>query len=176
MKKVFISQPMNGLTDEQILNERENIKEYLKKKLGKDIEFIDSFIQDYPENIYDNQAVWYLGKSIEFLSQADLVYFARGWRDARGCRIEYEIAKEYHIPMRVEDELFCFEIECNHPKTKYMIYHEFCNEFEAEGIKNTLIERTKEVLGLSDEDISIYYSPVRIGSLKINPFKENIGL
>lgn len=26
---------------------------------------------------------------------ADVVYFAPGWKEARGCRIEHECAKEY---------------------------------------------------------------------------------
>ena len=73
MKKVFISQPMNGLTDEEI-------------------EFIDSFLQDYPGEINKHIPVWYLGKSIQLLSQADMIYLGEGWDKARGCKIEYEIA------------------------------------------------------------------------------------
>lgn len=78
MKKVFISQPMNGLTDEEI-------------------EFIDSFLQDYPGEINKHIPVWYLGKSIQLLSQADMIYLGEGWDKARGCKIEYEIAKAYGI-------------------------------------------------------------------------------
>ena len=53
---------------------------------------IDSFIQGAP---VDAKPLWYLGKSLELLSTADIAYFAKGWEEARGCRIEHECAEEY---------------------------------------------------------------------------------
>ena len=98
MKKVFISQPMRGLTDEEILEKRNEIKKDIKTKINEEVEFINSFMQDYPSNIHDiHVPVWYLGKSIQLLSQADMIYFGEGWDKARGCRIEHEIAKVYGI-------------------------------------------------------------------------------
>ena len=46
MKKVFISQPMRGLTDEEILEKRNEIKKDIKSKINEEIEFIDSFMQE----------------------------------------------------------------------------------------------------------------------------------
>jgi hypothetical protein len=93
MKKVFISQPMRGLTSEQILQARDSIKEEVLKKYGdKDIEFLSSFFDDY-----NGSAVGFLGKSIEVMSHADIVVFGKGWAHMRGCRIEEAIAKEYEI-------------------------------------------------------------------------------
>ena len=97
MKKLFISQPMRGLTDEEILKAREEIKNRAEKIIGEPVELINSFIEDYPVEINKSIAVWYLGKSIQFLSQADIVYFGSNWRNARGCKIEYEIANAYGI-------------------------------------------------------------------------------
>lgn len=97
MKKVFISQPMNGLTDEEILEKRSEIKKDIETKINEEIEFIDSFLQDYPGEINKHILVWYLGKSIQLLSQADMIYLGEGWDKARGCKIEYEIAKAYGI-------------------------------------------------------------------------------
>lgn len=34
--------------------------------------------------------------------KADVAYFGGDWRNARGCKIEHEIAKEYGID-RIED-------------------------------------------------------------------------
>lgn len=102
MKKVFISQPMRGLTDEEILKAREEIRVRAEKVIGEKVELIDSFIQDYPGEINKSIPVWYLGKSIQFLSQADIAYFGGEWRNARGCKIEHEIAKEYGINI-IED-------------------------------------------------------------------------
>lgn len=97
MKKIFISQPMRGLTDEEILKAREEILIKAEKKMGKPVELIDSFIEDYPGEINKHIPVFYLGKSIQFLSQADVAYFGGDWRNARGCKIEHEVAKQYGI-------------------------------------------------------------------------------
>ena len=92
MKKLFISQPMRGLTDEEILKAREEIKNRAEKTIGETLELINSFIEDYPGENNKSIPVWYLGKSIQLLSQADFVYFGGDWRNTRGCKIEYEIA------------------------------------------------------------------------------------
>ena len=97
MKRMFISQPMRGLTDEEILKTREEIRIRAEKKIGEPVELIDSFIKDYPGEINKSIPVWYLGKSIQFLSQADIAYFGGDWKNARGCKIENIIAKEYGV-------------------------------------------------------------------------------
>ena len=97
MKKIFISQPMRGLTDEEILKAREEIRKNAEKVIKEPVELIDSFIEDYPGEINKHIPVFYLGKSIQFLSQADIAYFGGDWRNARGCKIEHEVAKQYGI-------------------------------------------------------------------------------
>ena len=99
MKKLFISQPMRGKTDEEILAVRAQAIQSAKRVLGEEVEVIDSFIHGTPS---DAKPLWYLGKSLELLSTADIAYFAKGWEDARGCRIEHECAIEYGITT-VED-------------------------------------------------------------------------
>ena len=102
MKKLFISQPMRGLTVKEILKAREEIKNRAEKTIGEPVELIDCFIEDYPGENNKSIPVWYLGKSIQFLSQADIAYFAGDWRNARGCKIEYEIANAYGIETIIE--------------------------------------------------------------------------
>lgn len=97
MKKLFISHPMRGLTDEEIKKTREEIRVRAEKTMGEPIELIDSFIEGYPGEINKFVPVWYLGKSIQFLSQADVAYFGGDWRNARGCKIEHEVADKYGI-------------------------------------------------------------------------------
>ena len=97
MKKLFISQPMRGLKDEEILETREEIRTRAERIIGEEVELINSFIEEYPGEINKSIPVWYLGKSIQFLSQADIAYFGGDWRNARGCKIEYEIADKYGI-------------------------------------------------------------------------------
>ena len=108
MKKLFISQPMKGKSDEEILETRqkaiESAKKYLKE-CGEDdeVEVIDSFFQNAPA---EARPLWFLAKSLELLSTADVAYFAKGWEEARGCRIENECAIEYGIDV-IEDYTDC---------------------------------------------------------------------
>ena len=99
MKKLFISQPMKGKTDEQILAEREKAIKSAERQLGEPVEIIDSFFQSAPA---DAKPLWFLGKSLELLSGADIAYFAKGWQEARGCKIENACAIEYDIAV-IED-------------------------------------------------------------------------
>ena len=92
MKKLFISQPMRGKTDEEILAVRAQVKREVEASWMEKVIVIDSFIQNAP---VDAKPLWYLGKSLELLSTADIAYFAKGWEESRGCRIEHECAQEY---------------------------------------------------------------------------------
>ena len=93
MKKVFISQPMRGLSDAEIKEERKVIKQAIIKEYG-DVEFIDSYFEGAPA---DARPLWFLGKSFELLSTADMAFFAYGWEDARGCVMEHEACEKYGI-------------------------------------------------------------------------------
>ena len=93
MKKLFISQPMNDKTDEEIKVERAKIVDACIKEYGE-IEVIDSFFESSP---HDVRPLWFLAKSLELLSTADIVFFADGWKDYRGCKIEHECTVQYGI-------------------------------------------------------------------------------
>lgn len=104
MKKVFISQPMNGLSDLQIEKDRARVIESLYNMGYKpdEIAIIDTYIEENaPDNV--SSGLWYLGKSLELLADADIAVFAKGWKDARGCQIEFKCAKEYGISYICED-------------------------------------------------------------------------
>lgn len=96
MKKLFISHPMNGKTDEEILDERSACVKYAEDMLGESVEVIDSFFRGAPA---DAKPLWYLGESLKLLAQADIAYFAAGWVDVRGCKIEHTCAVEYGVPI-----------------------------------------------------------------------------
>ena len=81
MKKLFISQPMKGKSDEDILKERDRAIRKAEAIVGEPIEVIDSFFQNAPA---DARPLWFLGKSL-------------GWDEARGCKIEHMCAVEYGI-------------------------------------------------------------------------------
>lgn len=94
MKKLFISQPMRDKTDEQIKEERERAVAFAKEKIGEEVELIDSFFESAP---HDAKPLWFLGKSLELLSGADIAYFVKGWKEYRGCKMENRACKEYGI-------------------------------------------------------------------------------
>lgn len=96
--KVFISQAMRGLTDEEILKTREEAIKFAKTTIGlasgDTVEIIDSFFQSAPT---EAKPLWFLGKSLELLSTADVCLFVGDWENARGCRIEHECCVQYGI-------------------------------------------------------------------------------
>ena len=91
--KLFISQPMSGLSIEKIKEDRKRGYEYFKS-LGvtdKEIEVIDNLQEDAEGYI----ATDYLSTDIKLLGRADGVLFLRDWEKARGCKVEYLVAKYY---------------------------------------------------------------------------------
>jgi len=94
--KVFISQPMATKNKYEITQEREDALEDIKQMFpSTTLEVIESYISNAP---YLDKPVWCLGKSLQLLSDAQLVYFCKGWEKARGCRIEHAVAEAYKIP------------------------------------------------------------------------------
>ncbi len=96
--KVFISQPMANRSEEEILNERLEVLNKLKKDLKTDnIAIIDSYFEEDEPKSTIHKGVYHLGKSLELLSTADVAYFCKGWQHARGCLIEKEVCQAYNI-------------------------------------------------------------------------------
>lgn len=97
--RVMISQSMKGKTEEQIREERKSI---IEKFNNMHIEVIDTvFTGKVPEGC--NKAVYLLGKSIEAMKDIDALYMDDDWKEARGCRIEYQVAREYGIKILYND-------------------------------------------------------------------------
>jgi hypothetical protein len=90
MKKIMISQPMRGKTNELIKEERKVLVQELE---NNGYEVLDTIFDEAPKDT--DEAIWFLSKSIEYLAQADIIFFMKGWEKARGCKIEHEIAVEY---------------------------------------------------------------------------------
>lgn len=90
--KVFISQPMRGKSYEEIEKERQSILKFAGEILGECREIASHFKE---ESVAKMLPLDCLGNSIKLMSFADVVIFAPGWEDARGCRIEHECALQY---------------------------------------------------------------------------------
>lgn len=98
MRRLFVSLPMNGLSEEEIRKTMAECKKDAEKFLGEEFELVNNYITVYP-NIAKHVGLYYLGISLEIMARADLIYFAKGWENARGCRVEREAAVRYGLPM-----------------------------------------------------------------------------
>ena len=107
MKKIMISQPMNGLTEEEIINAQKKYFEYAKKE---NLEVVNTYFKDewYSQDSMSlrgvvQMPVCFLAMSLEKMSQCNIVYFAKGWENARGCKIEHEVALQYGLDIIYEE-------------------------------------------------------------------------
>ena len=102
----MISQPMNGLTEEQITKAQNKFIEYAKKE---NLEVVNTYFQDewYSKEAMVSRGVvqipvCFLSMASEKMSQCNIVYFAKGWENARGCKIEHEVALQYGLEIIYE--------------------------------------------------------------------------
>lgn len=104
MKKLFVSVPMKGRTEEEIKASIQKMKKVAEIYEGEELELIDSYVEDNPPK-GNNQAIWFLGESLKKLAQADVFMGICESYDWNGCCIERETAdkygiKAYTIPVR----------------------------------------------------------------------------
>lgn len=102
MKKLFVSVPTKGRTAEEIKASIQKMKKIAEIYEGEELELIDSYVEDNPPK-NNSQAIWYLGKSLEKLSEADIFIGIEDDYDWSGCYIERMTAhkyniKSYHVP------------------------------------------------------------------------------
>lgn len=100
MKKVFISQPMRGISDAKVLVVREKLFEEYKAE-HPDAVLIDNLVSPTEAMLeVKHPRVQMLGRSIGRLADADVVIFAKGWENYPGCRVENYVARYYDIEMK----------------------------------------------------------------------------
>lgn len=96
MKKLFISCPMKGRTEENIRNSMERMHKIAEIVFDQELEVISTYIEDNPPK-NSKHAVWFLGKSIQLLSEADY-FIGIEWCDFyKACEVERIVAKRYEI-------------------------------------------------------------------------------
>lgn len=97
MKKLFVSVPMKGRTEEEIKASIQKMKKIAEIYEGEELELIDSYyIGDNPPKD-SKEAVWYLGESLKKLAQADVFVGIDEAYDWNGCYIERDTAQRYGI-------------------------------------------------------------------------------
>lgn len=105
--KAMLSQPMNGLTEEEIIATRERA---IRKLQNEGYEIINTYFSDewYSRDSMKERGVvqipiCFLAKSLENMSLCDTVFFCKGWENARGCKIEHDVAKAYGVTIIYEE-------------------------------------------------------------------------
>lgn len=94
MINVFISQPMNGKSNELIRAEHEKWADKLKDLSKEELNILDTVFDGFdPED--ETTPLKCLGLSLYMMADADVVVFTPGWSNSRGCNIEYHAAKAY---------------------------------------------------------------------------------
>lgn len=108
MKKAMLSQPMGGKTDEEIVETRERAIKVLE---AKGYEVVNTLFTDEwysHENMKKRGVVqiplYFLAKSLEEMSLCHVVYFCKGWENARGCKIEHDAAVAYGLDIIYEED------------------------------------------------------------------------
>lgn len=96
MKKLFISVPMKGRTEEEIKHSITKMHRIAEAYEGEELELIDSWVEEAPPADC-NKSAWYLGKSIEKLAMADIFIGIRETTGWAGCQIEADTAQAYNI-------------------------------------------------------------------------------
>lgn len=111
MKRIFISVPMSGRERNDVNVDILETELYILKNMkhlfnDEEVLFIHNNDCKYPY-YKDDQIVTknlvYLGIAIQKLAECDAAFFVGDWRNARGCRIEHEVCKEYKITS------YCFD-------------------------------------------------------------------
>ena len=101
--KIFISQPMSGLTENQIRRNRalavNRLYHHIRQmpdnwpkewRNSNDWEMIDNFqFDEEPHRLY------HMSNDIMAMGEADMVFFINTWQFSRGCRVEHYIANAY---------------------------------------------------------------------------------
>ena len=106
-KNIFISQPMTGKSEEEILATRQKEIDKIHQLFdadGVEINIITSYIDDATRKHFQkytnddiNWDIFWLSQSLERLAMADMIWLCEGWEYSKGCNVELECAIQYGL-------------------------------------------------------------------------------
>ena len=88
----FVSQPMNGKTYDEIIDERKRIIKSMREQHDINITYITNDFDYTPE--CPARTVM-LGNSIAKMEESGVIIFTKDAFEAKGCRVEYSVVAEY---------------------------------------------------------------------------------
>lgn len=89
MAVVFLSYPMNGMSEDWMSMMRDG----MKKNYDAVTKCTNTYIHSHECDC--DTPLEYLGESLKFMSKADIVLFHPDWDKARGCKVENYAAVNY---------------------------------------------------------------------------------
>lgn len=105
--KAMLSQPMNGKTEQEIVETRNKA---IKALEAAGYEIVNTLFTDewYSKEKMTERGVvqiplCFLAKSLENMSLCHAAYFCKGWENARGCKIEHDAAVAYGLKILYEE-------------------------------------------------------------------------
>jgi len=103
MKKLFISQPMKGKSDEDILAERKKAIKSAEDMIGEPVEVIDSFFQEAPVDAKQKTEEYYEAKMKEMQEsfekeKADLI---QAFENSEDAELEEEADQSEVVPANI---------------------------------------------------------------------------
>jgi len=101
--KIFISQPMKGLTPDQVEFVYKNAVDDIRGRMPKDvpIEILSTRKYELPYELRKgrNERMCYWSHALQVLSMADAIYLCPGWQNADGCTVEANVARLCGLPV-----------------------------------------------------------------------------
>ena len=103
MKRVMFSQPMANKTYAEICDTKYDTAEKLADKIKKTLR-VEAFaiMNTTVPNHEEKTDIECFAESIGYLAKADLLVMCNGWENARGCKLEHDIAEAYGVPIMYE--------------------------------------------------------------------------
>lgn len=101
-KTAMVSQPMRGLSEEEIEKTRDTA---IKDLQSRGYQVLNTYFDndELPGPIGGNIPMRFLSKSIATMSKCDAVYFCKGWGNTRGCNVEHAVAEAYGLDIIYEE-------------------------------------------------------------------------
>lgn len=145
-KVAMISQPMRGLTKEEVEETNEKARRHLER-LGYVV------AETYISNEAKENPIYCLSLALEHMAQCDAVYFCDGWENYTVCGFEHMIAEEYGLdiiyqekekPLTSDEKAFLDGIRYAHDKLKQYSSEELGTILSRmEGLTETTEERLR---------------------------------
>ena len=101
-KKLYISCPMKGRTEEAIRHDMDRMHKMAEIVFDEELEVIPTYVKHNPPET-SNKAIYCLGESIKKMAEADYFIGVQFLGHFRGCDIEYRVARAYGIRSTYDD-------------------------------------------------------------------------